>query len=70
MKNRLLAILLVLALVCTLAFSLTACDGSSSVGGSGEGDQINSDDRTPGVDVPGANDPDAAGSEDENYVRG
>lgn len=71
MRKRLLAFLLVLALVCTLAFSLTACDGSGSTGGNnGEGDQIDSGDKTPGVDVPGVDDPDAAGSNDDNYVRG
>ncbi len=71
MKKRLLAILLVLALVCTLAFSLTACDGAGSTGGdNGEGDQIDPGDKTSGIDVPGVDDPDAAGSNDENYVRG
>lgn len=69
MKRRLLAILLVLALVCTLAFSLTACNGSGSVD-NGEGEQIEEGGKTPGVDVPGVDDPDASGSNDDDYVRG
>ena len=40
MKRKLLAILLVLAIICTLAFSLTACNGDS---GSGTGDGGTSD---------------------------
>lgn len=66
MMKRLLAMLLIVAMVCTMAFALTACDGSTT------DDPLDETiDPTQGgskIDVPGPEDPDASKDADGAYI--
>lgn len=64
MKKRILALLLILAMVCTMALSLTACDPNDPLD-----ETINPAGGAGSIDVPGPEDPDASKDADGAYIR-